>query len=104
MFLMGPPEPPVIYESNITHNLIHMAEAAGIDKPVWYPKESGIKTAADLIPHLERGIAWITNNPEEAKKFDAPNGWGTSTQFLSWLSRYLEACRASPEATIEVSR
>ncbi len=42
--------------------------------------------------------------PKKARSFDAPNGWGTYKQFLPWVERLLEACKAYPESKIEVSR
>jgi hypothetical protein len=93
-----------IFSSNITHNLTNMAEVAGIYKAVWRPEEEGIKTARQLIPILETGIESMLADPDKYKKYDAPNGWGTYHQFIPWLKELLAACKANPDATIEVSR
>lgn len=94
----------LVYEANITHNLNHMAEAAGIYQHVWRPEEIGITKAADLIKPLERGVAEMEAEPERFEQFNAANAWGKYRDFLPWLRSYLEACRANPDATVSVYR
>ena len=93
-----------VYTSNITHNLVKMAEAAGIYKAVWKPEESGYEIAEELIEPLTRGIAAMKADPEHFKKFNAANDWGKYEDFLPWLEEYLHACQAYPRALISVSR
>lgn len=93
-----------VYSANITHNLTEMADAAGIYKACWHPDEIGVTRARQLIPLLEAGLAKLVADPKHYSKFDAPNGWGTYEHFVPWVARYLEACRAHPEAEVRVSR
>lgn len=96
--------PTTVYESNITHNLGRMAEAAGIYKHLWRPEEIGITLAGDLIAPLEAGLALLKAEPDRFREYDAPNGWGKYEHFVPFVERYLDACRESPDATINVSR
>lgn len=93
-----------LYCANITHNLGAMADAAGIYMALWRPDECGIETAAQLIEPLRAGLAWLKANPEEARKHDAPNGWGLYQHFVPFVEKYLAACEEHPEAIVSVSR
>lgn len=93
-----------VYDSNITHNLGRMADAAGIYDHLWRPEELGITKAADLIHPLEVGLIRLKNNPEHFQKFNASNGWGMYEQFVQWVEEYLQACKEYPEASVRVSR
>ncbi len=93
-----------VYSANITHNLGRMADAAGIYKALWRPEDIEAKQAKDIITILEKGLANLKARPDYFKQFDAPNGWGLYVHFVPFVENYLEACRASPEAYIEVSR
>jgi hypothetical protein len=93
-----------VYEANITHNLNKMAEAAGIYAALWRPDENGFVYAKDIIPALQYGLAKLIANPDEFKKHDSPNGWGTYEQFVPWVQNYLMACEKNPNTTIRVSR
>lgn len=92
------------YSANITHNLGEMADAAGIYKALWRPDENGIEFARDLIEPLKRGLMWLTEYPDEAKKHNAENGWGTYKYFIPFVREYLAACEQYPDARVEVSR
>ena len=93
-----------VYDSNITHNLNSMAEAAGIYKQVWRPEECGIERAEQLIEPLRAGIALLQSDPERFEQFNASNGWGLYEHFVPWLQRYLSACEDNPKAKVSVSR
>jgi hypothetical protein len=93
-----------VYSANITHNLGHMAEAAGIYRYLWRPEELGITHARDLIPALEGGLERLQADPEYYQQFNSPNGWGTYEHFVPFVERYLEACRENPNAKIGISR
>ena len=88
-----------VFYANTTHNLMQMANAAGLYDPIW----DGSVVAKDLIAPLEAGIKWLKENRQEAESYNASNGWGTYEDFLPWVERYLEACKKYPEATISVS-
>lgn len=93
-----------LFEANITHNLNTMAVEGGFYEPVWEPEEIGIFEAHQLTPKLEEAVAKLRAQPEHYKLFDSPNGWGLYENFLPWLERYLEACKAHPDAKVTVSR
>ena len=93
-----------VYHANITHNLGGMAEAAGIYKALWRPEEIGITHAKQLIEPLRAGVVWLREHETEARKHDAPNGWGLYEHFLPFVEKYLEACIANPETLVRASR
>ena len=96
--------PTTVYESNITHNLGKMAEAAGIYQHLWRPEELGISRASELVEPLAAGLAMLKADPDRFHAFDAPNGWGTYKDFVPFVEKYLDACRADPDAEVRVSR
>ncbi len=93
-----------VYWANITHNLNRMADEAGIYDCCWQPADHGITKAEQMISPLEAGIALMKSDRPRFEKFNAKNGWGTYDRFLPWLERYLEACRANPNAIVRASR
>jgi len=102
-----------LYSSNITHNLGKMARKAGIYKALWRPHrlkpdynipeddhqaewafESSVETyAKDIIQIVEKGLADLKAKPEYFKQFNSPNGWGTYTHFVPFVSEYLDALK-----------
>ena len=86
---------------NITHNLRGMWQAAGIYNALY---ESHGKTAAEILPTLEAGLLWLAFHPTEAKKHNAPNGWGLYEHALPWLAEVCEYFRNHPEEKIDISR
>jgi len=100
----GCPSAKRIYDSNITHNLNTMAEAAGIYKACWRPDEIGITKAKQLIPLLRDGLAKLEADPKKYEAYNSPNGWGLYRNFVPWVRSYLSACIDNPEADVEVSR
>ena len=93
-----------IYSSNITHNLGGMAEAAGIYMHLWYPEELGIKSAAELIEPLTKGLELMESNPAHFETFNASNGWGKYKHFMPFVQNYLNACRENPDAAVNADR
>ena len=93
-----------VYAANITHNLGKMAEEAGIYQALWRPEEIGCDYARDLIEILSEGLVKLTADPDHYKKFNSPNGWGMYIHFVPFVSKYLAACIANPDARIYVSR
>ena len=96
--------PTTVFSSNITHNLSNMATEAGIYKHLWRPEEIGITKSGQLIEPLREGLDKMKADPKRFKKFDAPNGWGLYEHFIPWVEEYLQACEASPDADVSVSR
>lgn len=90
--------------ANITHNIADMSAAAGIYMHLWRPDEIGITRASQLIEPLEEGLAKMRAAPDKYREYDSPNGWGTYDDFVTWIERYVEACKQSPDAEVIVSR
>lgn len=93
-----------VYEDNITHNLNHMADAAGIYGVLWRPDENNLNKASELIPYLETGLEELQQNPEQYETFNPSNGWGSYKGLVKFVEKYLEACRKYPNADVYVSR
>lgn len=93
-----------LFSGNITHNLNVMAKEAGIYKHLWRPEEIDIKTAGELIEPLETALEAMKEDPDLFKEHNPPNGWGDYEGFLSWIEKYLEACRRHPRAKVEACR
>ena len=93
-----------VYDANITHNLGHMANVAGIYKHLWRPEELQITEAWQLIAPLTIGLMVLKSDPEMFAKFDAENGWGMYHHFVPFVEKYLAACKEYPDATVSASR
>lgn len=93
-----------IFERNITHNLIDMAEVAGLYDALWRPEDINIEKADDLIPVLEKGLAKLKKDPNFYKKYSPENGWGSYEGLVNFIEDYLAACKNNPEAKVGVSR
>lgn len=93
-----------VYSANITHNLNRMAGEAGIYEHLWRPDEIGVSKASQLIEPLRDGLALLKSEAPRFEAFNAPNGWGLYEHFVPFVERYLAACEANPEATVQVSR
>ena len=96
-------KPSVVFESNITHNLTEMAEAAGIYQHLWQPDKNDITHAKQLIEPLQKALKLLKDNPDEYRKYNAHNRWGTYDDFVPWVEQYLAACIENPDATVTVS-
>lgn len=100
----GDTEGSEVYWANITHNLNKMAAEAGIYEALWRPEEIAAKKATDLIGPLADGLGLLKANPEKYKAFNPSNGWGDYDGLVSFVEKYLAACRENPDATVRVSR
>lgn len=96
-------QPTVVFEANTTHNLVDMANEAGIYNAIWRPEEISITKAEQLIEPLTHGITLMKTDPERFKKHNAPNNWGRYENFLPWLEKYLAACKKYPDADVSVA-
>ena len=97
-------ETPIVFHGNITHNLNHMANQAGIYNELWQPDEININTAKELIEPLREGLHKLKSNPNKYKQFNPANGWGSYEGLVKFIDNYLNACYQYPNATIQVSR
>jgi hypothetical protein len=92
------------YSSNITHNLGKMAAEADLYKPLWRPEELKIKYAAQLAPHLKKGLELLKSDPDRFSELNPANGWGNYTVLVEFVEAYLAACEKYPETIVRISR
>lgn len=93
-----------VFDKNITHNLVQMANKAGVYYALWRPEEKGWKHAGDIVPALEKGLKKLLDKPEVFKKMNPDNGWGSYENLVSFVESTLEACKEYPLSIITVSR
>jgi len=89
-----------IFSNNITHNLVTMAEKAGIYEALWHPYKIKAKKAKDVIEILEKGLKKLKAKPAYYEKFNASNGWGMYEHFVPFVEECLEACKEHSNAKI----
>jgi len=93
-----------LFQSNITHNLGKMAEAAGIYGALWRPEENGFVYARDVITVLADGLAELRANPTKYEAFNSENGWGLYKHFVPFVQEILTECINYPNARIRACR
>lgn len=93
-----------VFDTNITHNLGEMAEAAGIYYHLWRPEEIGVRFASELIEPLTQGLYLLKTKPKKFETYNPKNGWGSYDVFVRFVEEYLNACIKNPQAEIEVDR
>jgi len=93
-----------VFDTNITHNLNKMAEAANLYTYLWRPEELNITTAQQLIAPLLEGYRLLVSNPMQFKILNPANGWGTYEGLVKVVYDYYLACVDYPSATVWVSR
>ncbi len=96
--------PSEVFSENITHNLVKMAEEAGLYFYLWRPDEIAITHAHQLIEPLTLGLEELTNNPEKYEAFNPENGWGSYAGFVDFVRNYLGACIEHPDAIVSACR
>lgn len=99
-----PDEADPLFAINITHNLVKMAQEAGIYACLWRPDENGITGASDLIAPLRKGLLDLDQRPEHYQQFNPANGWGDYYGFKAAVRAILGACEDHPGALVRVSR
>jgi hypothetical protein len=92
------------FSANVTHNLVQMAEEAGVYKHLWRPEEIGVTKAGQLVVPLRAAVALMRSDPARFEKHNPSNGWGSYERFVPWIEAYADACAANPEADVNVSR
>ncbi len=90
-----------LFETNMTHNLGPMFDAAGVYRILWHG--AGLM-AGDVLPQLESALADMKANPDKYRLYDAPNGWGTYKHAVPWLASIIEARREHPTAVVDCWR
>jgi hypothetical protein len=98
----GGREPIEVYWSNYTSNVAPMWRRA-------MPDTDGVAglhgmAATDVVPLLERGIAYFNENQADLDAMNPENGWGDREGAVLELVNLLSACRDYPKTTIRISR
>ena len=96
-------EKELVFEANLTHNLIDMAVEAELYEAIWEPFSFCYQRAGNITDYLEYGLRQLLARPEHFKTFNPKNGWGTYENLVSFVQSYLEACNKYPRAEIFIS-
>lgn len=84
---------------NTTYNVRELIEKSS----GWKIKNCELNgKAEDLMPLIQKGISELTNNPNEYKKYESSNGWGTVETTLYFYERLLEYLVEYPYAYVLV--
>jgi len=104
-------QPVSVYDANITHNLGKMASAVKLSNGMtlydilWRPDEQeGLKFARDISELLDEGFNILLSSPEEYKRYNPENGWGSYDGLCNFVYNYRNACWENPDAELRVSR
>ena len=104
-------QPVSVYDANITHNLGKMASAVKLSNGMtlydilWRPDEQeGLKFARDISELLDEGFNILLSSPEEYKRYNPENGWGSYDGLCNFVYNYRNACWDNPDAELRVSR
>lgn len=89
-----------VFSLNITHNLVEMAQEAGLYEALWRPEEIGVSTASDLIPKLENGLVTLIFEKERLLPFRPDNKWGSHDALLWFVRECLRAAQKFPSAEV----
>lgn len=90
---------PASWLGNPTYNLREMFVAAFGGNGI---KDFNGKTAREILPVLEAGIADMRLRPYHYEQFNPPNQWGSYAGILPVLDEMLEFCRQHPDALVSV--
>ena len=104
-------QPVSVFSGNITHNVGKMAGEVKLSngmtlyEVLWRPDEQeGLKFARDISELLDEGWNILLAYPEEYKKFNPENGWGSYDGLCNFVYNYRNACWDNPDAELRVSR
>lgn len=93
----------VVWEYNITHNLVNMAKELMVYDCIWHPDIVFIYRASDLLPFLEEALLILLKDEDRFRKFEPSNGWGKYEHLVEFLTQYIRACAKFKNAVVEVS-
>lgn len=104
--------PTEVYSDNITHNLGKMATQVVLSNGVtlyeilWRPDECNppYTKAREIADLLDEAFNILLSDPEEYKKYNPENGWGTYDGLVNFVYKYRNACWDNPDAEIGVCR
>jgi len=90
----------VVFHTQITHNLVPMAEAAGIFYEIWRPQNYGISMAQQLIIPLWSGLNRLRASSNLFKPYSHPR-FGDYNEMINFVEEYLDACMVWQYAHVE---
>jgi hypothetical protein len=95
----------LMWEGNITHNLVPMAQAAGAYEVVWRPDEIGYdRLGLAVLEEIVPAINHLLYERHHYEQFNPENGWGDYDTLVRFLVDYALALNKFPYAEIKVSR
>jgi hypothetical protein len=103
-------KPTSVYSQNITHNLGKMASEVKLsnDKTLydilWRPDEHGFYYAKEISELLDEAFNILLADPEEFRKWNPSNAWGSYDGLVTFVYNYRNACWDYPDAELRVSR
>ncbi len=94
----------IVFESQISHNLVHMAAAAGLYRPIWQPNYFRLETAGQLVLPLSKGLQVLRADSSRFKSYDLLGGAFSEdySNLERFVCQYLQACERTPQAVIEL--
>lgn len=89
-----------VWQRNITYNLSTMWHLAGV------PFDRGIEgmPAKELEPALRRSLEMLRAEPDEYRRLNPANGWGSYEGLVEAVESMLYAVGAYPDAIVETWR
>ncbi|GAB4974544.1 MULTISPECIES: hypothetical protein [Mycobacterium avium complex (MAC)] len=89
----------VVWEANMTSNLVPMWRRAGADLA-----EFAGRTTEDVLPNLDAAISAMRAEPDTYRILNPPNGWGDFESCLAFLEAIRDACKTFGGNVVEVCR
>lgn len=89
-----------LYHRGITYNVNDMLKYA-------FETERHLKNLNGMpcekaIPILEKAYQKMLANPDECRKYDSPNGWGTYENTIKAVEMFLTIAKDNPDGVFEV--
>lgn len=82
---------------NITYNLADMFRALPVGLT---PSEWDGKVAGDLIQPISKSLRELYDYPGKYRKYESPNGWGTITGMINFLTECITLFAVYPNAIV----
>ncbi len=95
--------PSCVAQNNITHNLVPMAELAGVYVALWHPERLPSQVASDVQPILEVGLAALLTDPAKFQELNPENGWGSYGGLVEFVRWAIRQCSEYPDAQLRSS-
>jgi hypothetical protein len=96
----GEEEP--VYSASIHMSAKEMAHVAGIANTIWKPDAVMAYGASDIIQPLKFGLEFLLAYPALFAEFASDDDTGTYYKLITFIEKYLDACKKFPTAVITV--